>query len=62
MNGSTLYCVLKQQRLAWSSALIVGLTLTLIAHAPVMAVVAGCVIVMLSSLVRSITKPKSPGP
>jgi hypothetical protein len=58
VNGSTLYCVLKQQRLAWSSALIVGMTLTLIAHAPVMPVVAGCVLVMLSSLVRSLAKPK----
>lgn len=59
MNRSTLYCVLKQQRLAWSSALIVGMTLTLIAHAPVIPVVAGCILVMLSSLVRSWARPKA---
>lgn len=61
MNRSTLYRVLKQQRLAWSSALIVGMTLTLIAHAPVMPVVAGCVLVMVSSLIRSLARPKVAG-
>jgi hypothetical protein len=59
VNGQTLYDVLKQQRLAFSSALIVGLTLTLIAHAPTAPVVLGCVLVVLISIGRSLSNLKS---
>ena len=59
MNGQTLYNVLKQQRLAFSSAVIVGMTLTLIAHAPAMPVVLGCVLVVLISIGRSLANAKS---
>jgi len=34
--------VLKQQRLAWSCAILVGLFLTVFGHAPVLPVIAGC--------------------
>jgi hypothetical protein len=40
------YEILKQQRLARSSAMIVGLILVVAAHAPVLPVVAGCVLAM----------------
>ncbi|HVO80442.1 MAG TPA: hypothetical protein VMT28_06915 [Terriglobales bacterium] len=59
MNGQILYNVLKQQRLAFSSAVIVGMTLTLIAHAPATPVVLGCVLVLLISIGRSLSNLKS---
>ncbi|MBZ5599671.1 MAG: hypothetical protein LAN83_15275 [Acidobacteriia bacterium] len=59
MNGQTLYNVVKQQRLVFSSALLVGLTLTLIAHAPATPVVLGCVLVVLISIGRSLSNVKS---
>jgi hypothetical protein len=59
VNGQTLYNVAKQQRLALSSALIVGLTLILIAHAPATPVVLGCVLVVLISIGRSLSNTKS---
>ena len=59
MNGQTLYNVVKQQRLVFSSALLVGLTLTLIAHAPATPVVLGCVLVVLISIGRSLSNTKS---
>jgi hypothetical protein len=62
VNGQTLYNVLKQQRLAFSSALIVGMTLTLIAHAPATPVVLGCVLVVLISIGRSLSNIKSKAP
>jgi hypothetical protein len=36
--------VAKQQRLAWSCAILVGLFLTVFGHAPVLPVVAGCIL------------------
>jgi hypothetical protein len=59
VNGQILYNVLKQQRLAFSSAVIVGMTLTLIAHAPATPVVLGCVLVLLISIGRSLSNLKS---
>jgi hypothetical protein len=59
VNGQTLYNVAKQQRLALSSALIVGLTLILIAHAPATPVVLGCVLVVLISIGRSLSNLRS---
>lgn len=59
VNGQTLYNVVKQQRLVFSSALLVGLTLTLIAHAPATPVVLGCVLVVLISIGRSLSNVKS---
>jgi hypothetical protein len=59
VSVQTLYNVAKQQRLVVSSALIVGLTLTLIAHAPAAPVVLGCVLVVLLSIGRSLSNIKS---
>jgi hypothetical protein len=59
VNVQTLYNVAKQQRLVFSSALLVGLTLTLIAHAPATPVVLGCVLVVLISIGRSLSNLKS---
>jgi hypothetical protein len=59
VSVQTLYNVAKQQRLVVSSALIVGLTLTLIAHAPATPVVLGCVLVVLISIGRSLSNVKS---
>lgn len=36
--------VAKQQRIAWSCAILVGLFLTMFGHAPVLPVVAGCIL------------------
>jgi len=38
------YEILKQQRLTRSSAVIVGLILVIVGHAPILPVVAGCVL------------------
>jgi hypothetical protein len=59
MSVPRLYDVAKQQRLVVSSALIVGLTLTLIAHAPATPVVLGCVLVVLISIGRSLSNIRS---
>jgi hypothetical protein len=56
-----LYAAIRQQRLAWSSAIVVGFTLVLLADAPVLPVVGGCVIVVAVSILRSWSnlKPKA---
>lgn len=40
------YEILKQERLARSSAVIVGLILVLVGHAPILPVVVGCVLAL----------------
>ena len=45
--------ILKQQRLARSSAVIVGLIMILVGHAPILPVVAGCVLAMGIIVLRS---------
>ena len=40
----TVFAVAKQQRVAWSCAILVGLLLTMYGHAPVLPVVAGCLL------------------
>lgn len=45
MSGKVLE-MFKQQRLAQSSAVIVGLILIMVAHAPVWPVIAGCALAM----------------
>jgi len=44
MMMQALFEVAKQQRLAWSCAIVVGLFLTVYGHAPVLPVVVGCVL------------------
>lgn len=44
--------VLKQQRLAWSSAIVVALFLTLYGRAPVFPVVAGCILALGIAVLR----------
>ncbi len=48
--------VMKQQRLVWSAAIIVGLVLILVAHAPVFPVIAGCLIALAIITVRSVLR------
>ncbi|PYV38813.1 MAG: hypothetical protein DMG06_24770 [Acidobacteria bacterium] len=52
MFGSA-YEILKQQRLAWSSAVIVGLILVQVGHAPILPVLAGCVLALGITVLRS---------
>ena len=49
----TLYALLRQQRLAWSCAMIVGLFLVLVGHAPTVPVFMGCVLAVALSFLRS---------
>ena len=48
--------ILKQERLARSSAVIVGLILIMVVHAPVLPVVAGCVLALGISVFRSLSR------
>jgi hypothetical protein len=43
----------KQQRLAWSCAILVGLFLTVFGHAPVLPVLAGCILGVGVAVLRS---------
>ncbi len=54
----TLLETLKKQRMAWSWAVIVGLFLVLLGHAPVFPVIAGCGLAIAISTLRS--APRSP--
>ena len=57
----TLYSIAKRQRLLWSSAIVVALTLVWIAHAPVLPVMAGCVLAIIITALRSWpVNPKRP--
>jgi len=53
--------VLKQQRMALSCALIVGLVLVLLMHAPVLPVVLGCVLASGLAIYRSVTNHSARG-
>jgi hypothetical protein len=53
MMRQTVIEVAKQHRLAWSSAIVVGLFLTVYGHAPVLPVVAGCILGMGGAALRS---------
>ena len=52
------YEILKEQRLARSAAVIVGLILVTVAHAPVLPVIAGCVLAMAITVLRSSSRRK----
>jgi hypothetical protein len=54
--------ILKQQRLAQSSAVIVGLILIKVAHAPILPVVAGCLLAMGIIVLRGLFRPTKPLP
>ena len=49
----TLLETLKKQRLAWSWAVVVGLFLVVAGHAPVLPVVAGCLLALGISVLRA---------
>lgn len=49
----TLLEVLKQQKMAWSWAVIVGLFLIVAGHAPVLPVFAGCLLAVAISVLRA---------
>ncbi len=53
--------VAKQQRLAWSCAIVVGLFLTVFGHAPVLPVVAGCVLGIGIAVLRAWPRASSRG-
>ena len=48
--------ILKKQRMAWSWAVIVGLFLILLVHAPVLPVIAGCALAIAISMLRSVPR------
>ena len=48
--------VMKRQRLVWSAAIIVALVLILVAHAPVFPVIAGCLIALATTTLRSVLR------
>lgn len=54
----TIFSSIKKQRLVWSWAVIVGLFLVLVGHAPLWPVVAGCAFAIAFSTWRSSTKLK----
>lgn len=49
----TVLDILKQQRLAWSSAIVVVLFLTVFGRAPVAPVVAGCILALSIAILRA---------
>jgi hypothetical protein len=53
--------VLKQQRMALSCAVIVGLVLVLLMHAPVLPVVLGCVLASGLAIYRSMANSSAKG-
>jgi hypothetical protein len=48
--------ILKKQRMAWSWAVIVGLFLILLGHAPVLPAIAGCALAIAISMLRSVPR------
>ena len=48
--------VMKRQRLVWSAAIIVALVLIFVAHAPVFPVIAGCLIALAATTLRSVLR------
>jgi hypothetical protein len=52
----TLLETVKKQRLAWSWAVVVGLFLVLLGHAPVFPVIAGCALAIAISTLRSASR------
>ena len=57
MMVGKVYEILKQQRLAQSSAVIVGLILIMVAHAPILPVVVGCLLAMGIIVLRGLFRP-----
>ena len=53
--------IAKQQRLAWSCAIIVALFLTVFGRAPVLPVIAGCVLAIGIAVLRAWPGPVSRG-
>ncbi len=49
----TLLATLKKQRLAWSWAVVVGLFLIVVGHAPILPVIAGCLLAVGISVMRA---------
>ena len=48
--------ILKQERLARSSAIIVGLILIMVVHAPLLPVVMGCILALGISVIRGLSR------
>jgi len=53
---NSIVAAIRKQRLAWSFAVIIGLFLVLVGHAPLLPVIAGCVLAIGISTLRSATK------
>ena len=49
----TLLGILKKQRMAWSWAVIIGLFLIVVGHAPILPVIAGCSLAVGISVLRA---------
>ena len=49
----TLLGILKKQRMAWSWAVIIGLFLIVAGHAPILPVIAGCLLAVGISVLRA---------
>jgi hypothetical protein len=52
----------KKQRMVWSWAVIMGLFLVVVAHAPIFPVIAGCALAIAITTLRSGSKSKNPLP
>jgi hypothetical protein len=52
MTG-TLFEIIKKQRLAWSWAVVVGLFLVIVGHAPILPVMEGCFLAVGISVLRA---------
>jgi hypothetical protein len=53
---STLVEILKKQRMAWSWAVVIGLFLIIAGHAPILPVIAGCLLAVTMTALRSVSK------
>jgi hypothetical protein len=49
----TLLETVKRQRLAWSWAIVIGLFLVVVGHAPVLPIIAGCLLAVGISVMRA---------
>ncbi len=50
--------MLKKERMAWSWAVVIGLFLVIAGHAPILPVIAGCLLAVTMTVLRSTSKNK----
>ena len=57
----TVWEAAKRQRLAWSCAIVVGLFLIVIGHAPILPVIGGCIFAIAFAVLRAWPSPARGG-